>query len=57
MSKHLVLEVCVESVESAIAGEQGGAHRAELCSALGDGESPSTGLIAVVRQRIQIGYT
>jgi len=55
MAGPVLIEICADSIASAISAERGGAARLELCSGLGDGGvTPSAGMIEAVRSKISI---
>ncbi len=55
MTNSFVLEICVESLDHAIAAERAGAHRIELCSDLSSGGiTPSAGFTQTVRRHVHI---
>lgn len=55
MGKEILIEICVDSMESALAAEKGGAHRIELCDNLiGGGTTPSVGMLQVIRKYLRI---
>src|ERR1044071_5137009 len=50
------IEICVDSVEGAMAAERGGADRVELCdNLLEGGTTPSGGAIKLAREQLRIG--
>ncbi|MEZ4773486.1 MAG: copper homeostasis protein CutC [Bacteroidia bacterium] len=50
------LEICIDSIASAIAAQKGGAHRVELCDNLVEGgTTPSMGMIDLCKQKVSLG--
>ncbi len=55
MAKNILLEVCTNSVDSAIAAQEGGAYRVELCDNIYEGgTTPSIATIELARHMLDI---
>ncbi|MBI5216097.1 MAG: copper homeostasis protein CutC [Ignavibacteriae bacterium] len=53
--KNIQLEICVDSIKSALAAQEGEASRVELCGDLiSEGTTPSAGMIALARKVLTI---
>jgi len=55
MPQQVLVELCVDGVESALAAAEGGAQRLELCTGLVEGgTTPSAGTLELVLERVRI---
>ena len=53
----MLVEVCANSLESALNAQNAGADRIELCSELGvGGITPSFGLLKSIKEKISLNY-
>ncbi|MCL2413507.1 MAG: copper homeostasis protein CutC [Bacteroidales bacterium] len=55
MKKPITIEVCADSINSALVAQEAGAHRVELCVNLAeDGTTPSLGMLNLARKLLSI---